>query len=204
MSMRVVVRIALGVFAVGLALVLLGAALPGGRPGERLEGYTVDAGSRVRIDGTSTLGRYTCAAGEVAGAGDVPPAGPATAELTVGVASFDCGQARMNRDFRRSLRAEAAPEIRFTLGLAEALAPEAHTGAWVRVRAAGRLSLAGVERPVTVAAEGRRLGSGRVQLRGQHALRMTDFGVRPPSGMLGLVHAHDRVVVVFDLTASRP
>ena len=204
MSMRAAVRIALGVLAVGLALVLLGAALPGGRPGGRPEGYTVDAGSRVRIDGTSTLGRYTCAAGEVAGAGDVPPAGPATAELTVGVASFDCGQSRMNRDFRRSLRAEAAPEIRFTLGLAETLAPEARTGAWVRVRAAGRLSLAGVERPVTVVAEGRRLGAGRVQLRGQHPLLMTDFGVRPPSGMLGLVRAHDRVVVVFDLTASSP
>ena len=204
MSTRRAAALAAGLALVA-ALALLGAARPGARPEDPpAAGYTVDAGSRVRLDGTSTLGRYTCAAGDVAGAGDVPRAGPATAELTVGVASFDCGQARMNRDFRRSLRAEAAPEIRFTLGLAETLAPEARTGAWVRVRAAGRLSLAGVERPVTVVAEGRRLGAGRVQLRGQHSLRMTDFGVRPPSGMLGLVRAHDRVVVVFDLTASSP
>ena len=186
-----------------LALALLGA---GGTA--RTEGpappdaYTLDAGSRFQIDGTSTLGRYSCAASAVTGSADVPVAGPMEAEVTVGVRSFDCGQARMNRDFRRALQAEGHPEIRFDLDTAAALAAEARPGAWVPVRATGRLRLAGVKRAVTVTAEGQRLGRGHVRLRGQHAMRMTDFRVEPPSGMLGMVRARDPVVVRFDLTAS--
>ena len=190
------------VIAGRLALVALSAALLGAAGGAFPEAYTVDAQSRFRIDGTSTVGRYSCAAGAVAGAADVPPAGPVTAEVTVGVGSFDCGQSRMNRDFRRALHAEGHPEIRFDLDRAEVLAAETRAGAWVPVRATGRLRLAGVERAVTIAAEGQRMGRGRVRLRGQHPMRMTDFGVDPPSGMLGMVRAHDRIVVGFDLTAS--
>ncbi|HEX8385846.1 MAG TPA: YceI family protein [Rubricoccaceae bacterium] len=185
-----------------LALVVFTVALLGAGGAARPAGYTVDAGSRFRIDGTSTLGRYSCAADAVTGSADVPTRGPMTAEVTVGVGSFDCGQARMNRDFRRALQAEGHPEIRFDLDAAEALAPEARPGAWVPVRATGRLSLAGAERAVVIVAEGRRLGQGRVRLRGQHPMRMTDFGVAPPSGMLGMVRAHDRIVVRFDLTAT--
>src|SRR5690606_10715031 len=139
-------------------------------------------GSRFRIDGTSTVGTWSCAATEVAGTAEVPPGGRVTAEVTVGVRSFDCGVARMNRDFREALRVGEHPTIRFVLDEAEVLAPEARPGAWVPVRAAGRLRLAGAERAVTIAAEGQRLGQGRVRVRGTHALRMTAFGVEPPTG----------------------
>jgi len=195
-----------------LAAVLLPAALLGaagdGHPAGHGTGlsavrYAVAPGSRFRIDGTSTAGAWSCAASEVAGAADVPEGGAAvTAEVTVSLGSFDCGVARMNRDFRDALGAAAHPTIRFALDRAELLATEERPGAWVPVRAIGRLRLAGVERTVAIAAEGRRLGDGRVRLRGTHPMRMTTFGVTPPSGMLGLVRARDAVVVAFDLTAA--
>jgi polyisoprenoid-binding protein YceI len=188
--------------ALACGVLVLPAALLGAAGAAISERYVAAAGSHFTIDGTSTMGAYSCEAGEVAGAADVPTGGPVTAGVTVGVGSFDCGVARMNRDFRRALLAEAHPEIRFTLDRAEVLAAEAHPGAWVPVRAAGRLRLAGTERAVVIEAEGRRLGQGRVRLRGRHPMRMTDFGVDPPSGMLGLVRAQDRIVVRFDLTAS--
>jgi polyisoprenoid-binding protein YceI len=164
--------------------------------------YAVASGSRFRIDGTSTVGTWRCAATEVAGTAHVPAGARVTAEVTVGVRSFDCGVARMNRDFREALRVDAHPAIRFVLDRAEVLAPEARPGAWVPVRVTGRLRLAGTERPVVIAAEGQRQGQGRVRVRGTHALRMTDFGVDPPTGMLGLVRARDNVTVAFDLHAA--
>ena len=165
--------------------------------------YVVEPASRFWIDGTSTLGRYTCAAAGVEGAADVESA-PArvAAEVLVPVRAFDCGQARMNRDFQQALRVQAHPTIRFRLTQAEALGAEPRPGAWVRLRASGTIRMAGVERPVTITAEGQRLGGDRVRIRGTHALRMTDFDVTPPSGMLGLVRAHNGVTVRFDLTAA--
>ncbi len=186
-----------------LLAVLLPAALLWAAGAPALQRYVVTEGSLFRIDGSSTMGRYSCVAGSVGGTADVPAgaAGRTTAEVTVGVGSFDCGVSRMNRDFRNALRSREHPTIRFTLDAANVLGTEARPGAWVPVRIRGRLRLAGAERTVDIRAEGRRLGEGRVRVRGEHPMRMTEFGVEPPSGLLGAVRAHDRVVVRFELVA---
>jgi len=181
------------------ALVLLtlgsfGATLPPDR-------YEVSQESRFWIDGTATTGPWTCEAEDVSGHG-VLGGDALRAEVSVPVRAFDCGSGPMNRDLRHALRADAHPAIAFTLDRAETLGQETRPGAWVRVRATGRLRLAGVERSITLDAEGRRLADGRVALRGREGLRMTDFGVDPPSHALGLVRAHDPIVVRFDLVAA--
>ena len=176
-----------------LALAALGATE---RPTDR---YVLASGSRFWIDGTATTGAWTCEADDIRGAGEV--GGALAAEVAVLVRDFDCGSRPMNRDLYRALAADAHPSIEFVLDGAEALAPEARPGAWVPVRATGTLRIAGAARRLTIRAEGRRQADGRVALRGRQALRMTDFGVRPPSHALGLVRAHDDIVARFDLVA---
>ena len=66
----------------------------------------------------------------------------------------------------------------------------------------GTITLAGEQRPVTVTAQGQRMDDGLVRIQGRHALRMTDFDIEPPTGLLGLVRAHDDIVVRFDLVVS--
>ncbi len=162
--------------------------------------YEVAPESRFWIDGSATTGPWTCEADGISGHG-VLGGDALRAEVSVPVRAFDCGSGPMNRDLRHALRADAHPAIAFTLDRAETLGGDARPGAWVRVRATGRLRLAGVERPVTLDAEGRQLADGRVALRGRKDLRMTDFDVDPPSHALGLVRAHDPIVVRFDLAA---
>ncbi len=183
-----------------LLFLLVPAALLGAA-GTALPRYALDGASRFRIDGTSTVGRWSCAADDgMAGTAEQTER-EITARLTVRVAAFDCGVSRMTRDFRNALRASQHPEIGFVLDRAASLSPEARPGAWVPVLAEGRLRLAGTERPVRVRAEGRREAGGRVRVRGSHAMRMTDFGVRPPTGLGGAVRARDAITVVFDLVA---
>jgi len=124
-----------------------------------------------------------------------------TAEVTIPVRALDCGSGPMNRDLYAALDADAHSSIRFDLDAAQALEAEARPGAWVRVRASGTLRIAGASRRITLDAQGRRLPNGRVALRGRQALRMSDFGVAPPSHALGLVRAHDAIVARFDLVA---
>ena len=178
------------------AAVLMGAA------GGPLDRYDVAPGSRFWIDGTATTGGWTCEADEVDGYGVLGGGQQLAAEVAIPVRAFDCGSGLMNRDFYRALGAEAHPTIQFTLEHAETLGAEARPGAWVRVQATGTLRLAGVSRRVTVLADGRRLPDGRVALKGDHPLRMSEFGVRPPSHALGLVRAHDAIVARFDLIAT--
>lgn len=183
--------------------VLLGPMLLLGLAATPQSRYAVDTQSRFWIDGTSTMGRYTCEADAVMGSGRVLPAGRSVeAEVIVPTAAFDCGNPRMNRDFVDALQAEQHPTIRFRVDRAEILDANPAPGAWVNVRATGTLRLAGVERPITLDAEGQRLPDGRVRIRGRHPLKMTDFGVEPPTGLLGLVRARDAVVARFDLVAA--
>ncbi len=162
--------------------------------------YEVQPGSRFWIDGSATTGPYTCEAGAVVGHATVEHDG-ISAEVRIPVAGFDCGLPPMNRDFRAALQGDRYPTVLFILQDAEVVEPPARAGGWARVRALGTLQLAGATRMVSILAEGRELGGGRVRLRGRHALRMTDFGIEPPTGMLGLVRAHDHIVVRFDVTA---
>lgn len=163
--------------------------------------YTVQDGSRFWIDGSATTGPYTCAADDVSGQATVD--GEAvTADVHIPVSDFDCGLPPMNRDFRNALKNERHPTIRFALREADVLTPPSQDGGWARVRALGTLQLAGATRMVAITAEGRTLSNGQVRLRGEHRLRMSDFGIEPPSGMLGLVRAHDGITVRFDVVAA--
>lgn len=168
--------------------------------------YTVGSASQFWIDGTSTVNSFTCAASEVAGHGVVEeaPSGQTTeldAEVVIPVRAFDCGVRQMNRDLYDALKGQTYPAVRFALDRAEVL-PAPPYAEWTPVKVWGTITLAGAQRPVTVTAQGQRLGDGRVRIQGQHALRMTDFDIEPPTGLLGLVRAHDDIVVRFDLIAS--
>ncbi|MEP0549136.1 MAG: YceI family protein [Rhodothermales bacterium] len=189
-------------FLLLLALALLGAAATAQAQ------YTVRDASRFWIDGTSTVSAFTCAASEVAGSGSVDEVAmnaarqaDLRAEVVIPVRAFDCGVRQMNRDFYEALKGQAYPAVRFALRHAEVLSSAA-ASEWTPVKVWGTLTLAGAQRPVVVTARGQRLADGRVRIQGRHALRMTDFDIDPPSGLLGLVRAHDDIVVRFDLLAS--
>lgn len=187
-------------------LVLVCALLTGAVSVEAQQRYRLQPGSVFWIDGTTTVSRFTCTAQQAVGLGHVPSAGtrpPETLDAVVAVPvhAFNCGIERMNRDLYEALRAEAHPAVRFTLTRAEVLGTPTDAN-WLRLQAWGTLTLAGTERPVTLTAEGRQLSDGRVRLRGRHMLRMTDFGVEPPHGPLGLVRTHDQITVRFDLVAA--
>lgn len=188
-----------------LLLVLLASTLSLGlTPAAVPEAFVVGDGSRFWIDGTTSVNSFNCEAPEVAGFGTVDT-DAAVAEIEAVVAipvrAFDCGVGRMNRDLYEALQGREHPAVRFALYRAEVLAPPAADG-WTDLRAWGTLTLAGAERPVTITARGRRLGARRAQIRGTHALKMTDFNIDPPTGPLGLVRARDQITVRFDLVAA--
>ena len=161
-------------------------------------------GSSLWIEGTSTMRNYRCSAAVVEGSVAAERAGSLAdlaggvggVDVSVRVAGLDCRNQTMNSHMRNALEVERHPVIRF---VAPSVAV-ASRGAEGTARVTGTLTIAGTERPLTlVAAVAEEANGGGVRVRGSTRLRMTEFGVRPPTLMLGTVRVHDPVTVHFDV-----
>ncbi|MDQ7041648.1 MAG: YceI family protein [Rhodothermus sp.] len=158
------------------------------------------AKSQVWIEGRATLKRFSCRATQVEGHGVVEAGGAMQAQLVVAVQAFDCGEPSMNRDLQQALQADRFPAIRFVLGKVAVL--EAPTVDSVRLDVTGALTIAGVTRTVRFVASGQLLVAGRVRLTGLLPLKLTDFKVKPPTALFGLVRVYDQITVHFDLVVQ--
>lgn len=171
--------------------------------------------SKLWIDGTSTVNAFTCSSKAPEGYGvlksDANRALQAStasvesstlAELVVPVESFDCGKSRMNRDFYDALKADAHPLIRYELEYADVVSRPEDENGFYQLRAVGRIIIAGAERTVTTTLLAQRSDDGRYHVEGSQQLLMSTFGIDPPTALLGLVRAHDRIEVHFDLVAE--
>lgn len=164
---------------------------------------TLSGESRLWIKGSSSVNTFTCEAGSIQGFGlldPVPSGRQAVAEVQVPVRQFDCGKPRMNEDFYKALKAEALPQILFDFTAAELTSQVADEGRYL-VSVTGRLLIAGTERPARLRVQGQQRLDGSYRATGSLPLLMSDFGIDPPTALLGLIKAHDVIVVYFDLIA---
>lgn len=164
----------------------------------------VESGT-IKVSGTSNAHDWTCEAERFGAelqvrteeAGGVPSA-VARAAVTVPVEALDCGDGKMEGNLRKALRADDHPTIAFAMTGHE-MAPDPSTPGSFHVLAKGTLTIAGWTQPIELTVDGAVEGD-RLHIRGSHQMTMTDFGVKPPTAMLGLLKTGDRVTVEFDLT----
>jgi polyisoprenoid-binding protein YceI len=163
---------------------------------------SVQPPSRVWVEGTSSVRSYRCESTGVTGTAQASSArlddlaSVPRAEITIPVASLDCRNGTMNTHMRRALKAEQNPTIRLRASSVrvDASGPGAGTA-----RISGDLTMAGQTRPVTL--EGTVTSEeGKVRVRGSKRLVMTDFGVQPPSLMMGTMKVAPPVTIGFDVT----
>src|SRR5205085_8752062 len=93
---------------------------------------------------------------------------------------------RMNRIMLDAMKAKTYPEVRYDLLEARALegSPESFV-----VKTRGRLTIAGVARDVEMDVAAARSGEVRYVLSGEAPLKMTDFGITPPTAMMGAIRS---------------
>jgi polyisoprenoid-binding protein YceI len=162
--------------------------------------------SRLWVAGTSTVRSYECTAkgvnARVATLGDAAASAVLNGEkavtsvvVTVATQRLDCGDGTMNDHMLKALKATQHPEITFRLGTYELIG----SGDATRVRLNGTLSLGGESRPVAIEAAAKADGAAGLRVTGRHELKMSEYGLRAPTLMLGTLRVHDGVVVNFDL-----
>ncbi len=168
-------------------------------------GLTVQAESRIWVSGTSTMKSFECTATSFdASIASAPGAVAAvlagedavsTVELQLPTGKLDCNNDTMNDHMRKALKAKEHPTIAFRLSSYEI----AKQGDSVQLLMTGTLAMGGVEKPITLTARATENPAGMLRVTGSHEIRMKEWGLKPPSLMMGTMKVNEKVKVGFDL-----
>ena len=160
--------------------------------------YTGSKESVVTVEGTSTLHAWTMESSSIDGEIDAPKPtnwnASAKAVLTIPVTSLKSQHAKMDKLMAQALQAKVHPRIRYELIDAT---PKSATETKFVLATRGKLTIAGVTRDVVMDVEGAAGTEGRYTLTGKLPIRMTDFGIKPPTAMLNTIKTGDDVQVTF-------
>lgn len=168
---------------------------------------SVGADSKLWIEGGSNLHDWTCRASSIDAAIDVdeaflktPAATPSLlkkVQVKVPVRNLKCGHGGMDNNLYKALKVDDSPEISYIVGTFEVV-PGATSDSFT-VKTVGALTIAGAEKSVNMDVTATRLSDGGIRADGELPLLMTDFGVKPPTAMLGTLRTSNKVTVKFSL-----
>ena len=170
--------------------------------------YTPARGSFVRIEGTSSLHDWKMEGTIINGSITAPPIEQWTTSATpssevsvaIPVTSIKSEHAKMDKLMAEALKSGANPTIRYELTNAVLAQP----GETFVLDTRGKLTIAGVRRDVAMKIAGARGSGGAYTLTGQVPIRMSDYGIKPPTAMLGMLKTDPKVIVTFETVLSVP
>ena len=160
------------------------------------------------IEGDSTLHKWSSTSTAVAMAFKLADGAPQSLseaikaskvkglEVLIPVASLKSGESGLDKNMRKAMSEDKFPNVVYRLDHYE-LAKGSGDGV-MTAKAAGDLTIAGKTKPVTIDVEFR-LGQDAASLKGSYTLVMSDYGIKPPSLMLGAIKVRDPVTIRFEL-----
>lgn len=157
---------------------------------------TLEPNSKVWVEGTSTVRGWKCNADEFSsalvmnGGADLATLVD-DAEVTIPIAKLNCGNNTMNDHMRKALKTTQNPNIVFDLTSYKIEGNQATL--------MGTLQIAGVTKQIEIPGSVQR-ESGLVRVKASKQIIMSEWGVKPPSLMLGTMKVRDNVTVGFDVT----
>lgn len=194
-----------GTLALALTLQLL--AL--GSDAQASGGLGLGPGSALWLKGTSNIhdfeARSTAVVVRFSGApataaefeAHVLAAGPTGLEVEVPTSSLRSAKAALEKNMWKDLRADEFPTIMFKLGK-YTVQPQATPSDTLTLRLEGVLRIAGQERPVQLTARAHR-GDAGMWVEGSYALKMSDYGIKPRTMMMGTLRVRDAITVGYRL-----
>jgi polyisoprenoid-binding protein YceI len=164
--------------------------------------------ARVSISGTSNIHEYTASTttvnvtraqlrGALTGsdfwAHALMPGAVEAFEVSIPAAKLTSPRDGLDKNMHKALQVKDHPDITFRL-----LRLEPREGSAGAIRGIGVLQIAGVEREITIDLTTERKDS-TLRVQGQVPLLMTDFGIKPPTAMLGMLKTDPKVTVAFEV-----
>ena len=192
--------LAVGLFAIPYVV----AGQPQARPELKL------STARVSINGTSNIHPFTAATTDVRMSrlvlapadGDVlqsavKAGGVEAFEIAIKAASLTSPKDGLDKNMHKALKTTEHPDITFKLTRLEAgAAPNT-------IKATGLLKIAGVEKEVALPLKVA-INASAITVTGEVALLLTDYGIKPPTAMLGMLKTDPKITVTFETVLALP
>jgi len=159
----------------------------------------------VTVNGTSNLHAWHQNVGKISGKGEVKQAADKslsmqTLNIIIQVNSIKADESGMNSRTYKALKADKFPEITFSLTEPIANIPSGANA--FATTAKGRLTIAGVTKPVTMPVKITIGEDKKITIDGIQPVKMTDHGIDPPTALLGMLKTGDVVTINFKTTFS--
>ncbi|BCS34793.1 hypothetical protein TBR22_A40190 [Luteitalea sp. TBR-22] len=175
------------------------------------ESPVVVSSAKVTISGTSTVLDWSATTneaqtrnvkvtrdlpgGDFFWVGVIQPGAVESFEVVVPIAALKSDRDNFTADMHVALKADQYPDIVFTLSRME----KKPGGA----KAFGMLKVAGVEKEVMLPLV-TSLRNGKLLVLGSVDLDMTDFGITPPTAMMGMLKTDPKVTIKFETVLAKP
>jgi polyisoprenoid-binding protein YceI len=158
--------------------------------------------SKMTISGTSTMHDWTSNVNTVNGIAtanmtDGKLQGLSAVKVDIDVYSIKSTKgSMMDNNTYNTLKAKKYPKISFALTRVNSIRQQ---GTEYAVNATGNLTLAGQTRAIDLQVTAKQLAGGGVEFRGTKSIKMSDFGIDPPTFMLGTLKVGDDIKIEFNV-----
>lgn len=161
--------------------------------------------SKLTIDGKTNVNSFTCSIAKYSGKDTLvlqeggKKIRPVFVKGSVGLdaSTFDCGMAIMTSDFRKTIQSDKFPAIVIDF-ISFERAPS-YAQAEEKFKGILKISLAGATKLFEVDCSIETESSGMIHLKGGRNFTFADFGLTPPSRMMGTIKVKEELVVNFHL-----
>jgi len=184
--------------------ILLAIATPTAWAGPSPDTLRLQPESRIWVEGTSTVRSFKCEAKNFTAALDAEDGAPVAVlagtkavnavSVSVPAAGLDCNNGTMNGHMMKAIKAKENPEIAFKLASYQL----AKQGEGQTITIDGSLTLGGVTRPVSLTAKANAVAGG-LEVAGSTPLKLSEYGLKAPSLMMGTMKVGDQVTVHYQL-----
>lgn len=170
---------------------------------------TIRPDSKLTLNGSSNVHDWACRSSEFIATVDLDTAFQALplnqvahpiqkVSVTIPVKTLKCGHGKMDQNMYKALKAEEFTAIRYAL-TSYTVDLEHATADTFTAHTVGDLTVKGQTARVEIPVSATRLPNGAVRGEGMVKLLMTDFGIKPPTALLGTLRTKNAISITFNV-----
>jgi polyisoprenoid-binding protein YceI len=174
--------------------------------------YTITSGSAVKLDGTSTMHSFHLNTKVISGDMEFDKTNAPNAIDTIGtitsmkvvipVKNLTSGESGLDEKMQDALKADDNPNITYVLNKVDSVVYNGTSKTDFTMNTYGNLTVAGKTKDIEMKVAGK-INGNNIIFTGQKSLKMTDFGVDPPTMFFGVLKTGDVVTISFDVTLAK-
>jgi len=191
-------------FILSLAFVVNAAFIKKSVPTYSMAKWVVEKNSSLNIQGETNINSFQCDVTEYLKPDTlIYTKNDATKKLSftnsclsIDIKRFDCHNKYITEDFRSALKADENPKLRIVFLTVEQFS---NTSDNQVVKGTVDIQLAQVSKRVEIAYLVNNLAGNRIQMNGSHVFSFSDFNLKAPRKLAGLIKTKDEIKVNFQL-----